>query len=203
VLAWWDEGRAAFDATYRSLDPKQKVPRYGPPMAARSKVTARIMETWAHGQDIRDAFGIVEIPTGRLHHVCHLGVRARTHAFAANDVAVPEGDVHVVLAAPDGGTWEWGAPIAVDVVAGPALDFALLVTQRRHRDDLALRARGPVADRWLDLAQAFAGPRSRAETRSVLRLSELGGGAQHQHARLVDVEAPARSQARSKSSCSI
>jgi hypothetical protein len=32
------------------------------------------------------------------------------------------------------------------------------VTQRRHRDDLDLVAVGPDADRWLDVAQAFAGP---------------------------------------------
>ena len=29
---------------------------------------------------------------------------------------------------------------------------------RRHRADLALTATGPVADEWLDVAQAFAGP---------------------------------------------
>ncbi|TXS35551.1 wyosine base formation domain-containing protein, partial [Streptomyces sp. t39] len=33
----------------------------------------------------------------------------------------------------------------------------LLVTQRAHRADLALRAEGADADRWLDIAQAFAG----------------------------------------------
>ena len=43
-------------------------------------------------------------------------------------------------------------------MTGPALDFCLLVTQRRNRADLALTARGPDADEWLDIAQAFAGP---------------------------------------------
>jgi hypothetical protein len=43
-------------------------------------------------------------------------------------------------------------------VAGSALEFCLLVTQRRHRDDLALAAEGAAADTWLDIAQAFAGP---------------------------------------------
>ncbi len=32
------------------------------------------------------------------------------------------------------------------------------MTQRRHRDDLSLVATGEVADAWLDVAQAFAGP---------------------------------------------
>ena len=41
---------------------------------------------------------------------------------------------------------------------GPALDFCLLVTQRRHRDDVAIGVEGRAADEWLDIAQAFAGP---------------------------------------------
>ena len=40
----------------------------------------------------------------------------------------------------------------------PGWTVRLRVTQRLHRDDLDLVATGPVADRWLDLAQAFAGP---------------------------------------------
>jgi uncharacterized protein (TIGR03084 family) len=54
--------------------------------------------------------------------------------------------------------WEWGPADAAQTVFGPAYDFCLLVTQRRHRDDLGLVATGPDADRWLDIAQAFAGP---------------------------------------------
>jgi uncharacterized protein (TIGR03084 family) len=62
----------------------------------------------------------------------------------------------VELVAPDGSTWSWGT--GPDTVRGPALDFCLLVTQRRHRSDLALIADGAAADRWLDIAQCFAGP---------------------------------------------
>ena len=43
-------------------------------------------------------------------------------------------------------------------VTGPAYDFCLLVTQRIHRADTALVAVGQDADRWLDIAQCFAGP---------------------------------------------
>jgi hypothetical protein len=43
-------------------------------------------------------------------------------------------------------------------VTGPALDFCLLVTQRRHRDDLDLIASGQAAQEWIAIAQAFAGP---------------------------------------------
>lgn len=158
LLAWWVDANTRLRAAYAGLDPGTGVPWYGPAMGARSKITARIMETWAHGQDVRDALGIHAIPTGRLRHVCHIGVRARPFAYQANGRAVPGDDVAVVLAAPDGTTWEWGDPGADNRVEGPALDFALLVTQRRHRADTALVATGANADEWLDIAQAFAGP---------------------------------------------
>jgi len=54
--------------------------------------------------------------------------------------------------------WAWGQPDAPERVTGPALDFCLLVTQRRHRDDLDVSATGPSAQEWLAIAQAFAGP---------------------------------------------
>ena len=66
------------------------------------------------------------------------------------------------LTAPDGSVWTWGPENAAQRVTGPALDFCLRVTRRRHRDDLALQATGPDADRWLDVAQAFAGPPGKA-----------------------------------------
>ncbi len=59
---------------------------------------------------------------------------------------------------PVGDLWSYGPEDAPQRVTGPALDFCLLVTQRAHRADLAVEAVGPDADRWLDIAQAFAGP---------------------------------------------
>jgi uncharacterized protein (TIGR03084 family) len=63
-----------------------------------------------------------------------------------------------VLTAPSGEEWVLGDPDATDAVVGTALDFCLVVTQRRHREDTALAVTGPLADDWLDRAQAFAGP---------------------------------------------
>ena len=49
-----------------------------------------------------------------------------------------------------------GPADAADLVPAPALDFCLVVTQRRHPADTALVAAGPVAA--VDaIAQAFAG----------------------------------------------
>lgn len=151
---WRARFRAMLDA-FADLDPATRVPWYGPPMSPRSFATARLMEYWAHGQDVADALGVTRTPTARLRHVCHLGVRTRGFSYVVRGEQPPEGEVRVALTAPDGSLWEWGS--GEDAVTGPALDFCLLVTQRRHRDDLALVASGPLADSWLGVAQCFAG----------------------------------------------
>jgi uncharacterized protein (TIGR03084 family) len=127
-------------------------------MSVASMATARLMETWAHGLDVTDALGLPPSVSPRLRHVAHIGVRTRDFAFALHGLPVPADPFRIELAAPDGSVWAWGPEDAVQRVGGPALDFCLRVTRRRHRDDLALQATGPDADRWLDVAQAFAGP---------------------------------------------
>lgn len=157
LLGRWREGRGRLAAALREVAPGVKLPWFGPPMSATSMATARVMETWAHGQDVADAFGVTRPPTARLRHVAHLGVRTRDFAHLLRDRTPPAEPFRVELEAPDGDTWTWGPDDAAQRVTGPALDFCLLVTQRRHRDDLAVRAEGADADAWLDLAQAFAG----------------------------------------------
>ncbi|MBO0849830.1 MAG: TIGR03084 family protein [Pseudonocardia sp.] len=157
LLAWFDSSRAGLIKTFAALDPGVRVPWFGPPMSAASSVTARLMETWAHGQDVADTVGAVREPTDRLRHVAHLGVRALPFSYALHDRPAPQAPVRVELTGPGGDVWTWGPSDAADRVRGPALDFCLLVTQRRHREDLALEVRGPVAAEWMSIAQAFAG----------------------------------------------
>ncbi|WP_240111185.1 TIGR03084 family metal-binding protein [Streptomyces sp. MUM 203J] len=159
LLARWRDGRARVLDVLRDTAPGTRIPWYGPPMSPASLATARLMETWAHGQDVADALGAVREPTGRLRHVARIGVRARDYAFAARGMAPPPEPFRVELVAPDGHTvWAFGPEDADQRVSGAALDFCLLVTRRAHRADLGLRATGPDADRWLGIAQAFAGP---------------------------------------------
>jgi uncharacterized protein (TIGR03084 family) len=158
LLVWFDESRARLLEVFRSLDPSVRVPWFGPPMSAASALTARLMETWAHGQDIADALGVVRQPSDRLKHVAHIGVGARAFSFAAHGRSAPDAPVRVDLVSPSGETWTWGPEDADDRVSGPALDFCLVVTQRRHLDDVALRIEGPAATEWMSIAQAFAGP---------------------------------------------
>lgn len=149
LLAWFDASRALLISTFAPLEPGVRVPWYGPAMSAASSVTARLMETWAHGQDVADALGATREPTDRLRHVAHIGVRALPFSFALRGREAPEAPVRVALSGPGGDTWVWGSADATNVVSGPALDFCLLVTQRRHRDDLGLEITGPVATEWI------------------------------------------------------
>jgi uncharacterized protein (TIGR03084 family) len=155
---WFGRARAGLLAAFAGLDPSARVPWFGPPMSVASSVTARLMETWAHGQDIADTLGATREPTARLRHVAHIGVAARPYSYAAHGLSMPDEPVRVELTAPSGEIWTWGPDGAGDRIAGPALDFCLLVTRRRHRADTAMVAVGPVADQWLSIAQSFAGP---------------------------------------------
>ena len=156
LLADWQQGFDAMVAAFATVPPGTKIPWYGPPMSPASFATARLMEYWAHGQDVADGLGVTRTPTARLRHICHLGVRTRGFAYANRGLVAPDAPVAVELTAPDGSTWTYGD--GEQRVTGPAEDFCLLVTQRRHRDDLALRAEGAAAGEWLGLAQCFAGP---------------------------------------------
>lgn len=156
VLAWFDTARADLLSVFGTLQPGVRVPWYGPPMSAASSLTARIMETWAHGQDVADALGVHREPTARLRHVAHIGVGARPFSYLANGREAPCEPVRVELTAPDGTVWTWGPEVA-DRVTGPALDFCLAVTQRRHLDDTTLTVVGALAAEWMEIAQAYAG----------------------------------------------
>jgi uncharacterized protein (TIGR03084 family) len=158
LIARWRAARAALAAALAAAPPGARLPWFGTTMSPASMATARIMETWAHGQDVADALGTARAPTARLRHVAYLGVRTLGHGFLAHGRRPPDAPVRVELTGPSGEPWAYGPIDAADRLVGPALDFCLLVTQRRHRADLSLVATGPVANEWLDVAQAFAGP---------------------------------------------
>ncbi|MFH8609259.1 TIGR03084 family metal-binding protein [Streptomyces sp. NPDC018029] len=159
LLARWRAGRDELWQVLSEAPAGTRLPWYGPPMAVPSMATARLMETWAHGQDVADALGVTRAATDRLRHVARIGVRARDFAFAVRGLSAPREEFRVELTSPvTDEVWSYGPETAAQRVIGPALDFCLLVTRRAHRADLSVRAEGPDADRWLDIAQAFAGP---------------------------------------------
>ncbi|WP_199433089.1 TIGR03084 family metal-binding protein [Qaidamihabitans albus] len=157
LLAAWRESRARLADALADVPPGTKVPWFGPPMSPASMVTARMMETWAHGQDVADALGARRTPSARLWHIARFGVRTRDFAFQLRSLTAPAEEFRVELTAPDGSSWSFGPEDAGQRVTGSALGFCLVVTQRRHPADTDLRAEGAGAAEWLGIAQAFAG----------------------------------------------
>lgn len=158
LLAEWREGRSRQAAAAATLTDDTRVIWYGPSMGARSFLTARLMEVWAHGQDIVDALGAERPATDRLRHIAQLGVITRAWTYINRKLDPPDTEVDVTLSAPSGAEWTWGPGDAADTVTGSALDFCLVVTQRRHVDDTDLILAGNTTREWLTMAQAFAGP---------------------------------------------
>jgi enediyne biosynthesis protein E11 len=160
LLAEWRESRAAVLAGLAAVPPGQKLPWLVVPMAPASLASTGLMELVGHGQDIRDALGVSWRPTDRIVHLARFGYRTRDFAYFSRGLQPPAGEFRVELASPGGELWTFGPEDATQRVTGPAADFCLLVTRRRHRADLRLRAQGADADQWLDIAQAYAGPPS-------------------------------------------
>ncbi|MFC4030909.1 TIGR03084 family metal-binding protein [Streptomyces polygonati] len=158
LLERWRDGRARLWAELGEQPPGVRFPWYGPPMSTGAMASGRLMESWAHGEDIADALGVSRVPTARLRHVARIAVSARDYAFAAHGRPAPAEEFRVELTAPDGSLWTYGPQDATGRVYGPALDFCLLAVRRRHRDDVDVRAEGADAQAWLSVAQAFAGP---------------------------------------------
>lgn len=155
--AWFARSRAELLVLADDAPAGQRIPWYGPDMSITSALTARLMETWAHGEDVADALAIVRIPTDRLRHIAHLGIATREFSFRLRGLPPPTDDFFVQLQAPGGNEWRWGAPTAGQRVSGTALDFCLVVTQRRHLSDTTLTVVGEQATGWMSIAQAFAG----------------------------------------------
>ncbi len=158
LAAFWRGRYQALAQRLARLEPKARLPWFGPDMSARSFVTARLMETWAHGQDVYDALRMARPACGRLQHIAHLGVLTFGWSFSVHLLAVPSLTPYVELTGPMGERWTWGDVSASEAVRGSALDFCLVVTQRRHFLDTRLEVRGEIAREWMRIAQCFAGP---------------------------------------------
>ncbi|QNE14379.1 TIGR03084 family metal-binding protein [Pseudarthrobacter sp. NBSH8] len=157
IMRRWVSGQRRAAEILEGSDPSSRMPWFGPPMGAAAAISARIMETFAHGQDIRDALGLKPPRSSRLRHIAHLAVAARGYSFKVNGLPVPPDEIRVELTF-EGETWSWGPEHATQRVIGDALEFALLATRRRHIDDVSLKTTGEVAETWANLAQAYAGP---------------------------------------------
>lgn len=158
LLDAWRNNRGRLAEAAATLEDDTRVIWYGPSMGAKSFLTARLMECWAHGQDAIDAVGLVRAPSDRLAHIARLGFITRGWSYVNRGLEVPNSDVEVRLTAPSGDEWSFGVVGAEQRILGTAADFCLVVTQRRHFDDTDLVVDGDDARDWMCKAQVFAGP---------------------------------------------
>ena len=139
-------------------DPKRRVPWFGPDMGVMMFTTARQMETWAHSQDIYDLLGKSRNNTDRLKNIAVIGVRTYGWTFVNRKLEPPGPVPHVKLTAPSGDIWEFNDPSTDNYVAGSAVEFCHVVTQGRNITDVNLTVVGEPAEKWMSIAQCFAGP---------------------------------------------
>jgi uncharacterized protein (TIGR03084 family) len=157
LLARWRSEQAAAAAALSALPPDQVVPWVVRAIPAQVLACAGIMELFAHGQDIADTLGIRRQYTDRIGHLAWFASLTSDFGYQARGLTPPGVPFRFELTAPSGAVWAFGPADAENRISGPGADFCLLVTRRRHRDDLALRAVGEEADRWMDIAQAYRG----------------------------------------------
>ncbi|WP_329056385.1 TIGR03084 family metal-binding protein [Amycolatopsis sp. NBC_01488] len=155
LLERWRTGRAEVAAALRDLPLDQAFPWLGSDVTVRLMVPLRLMETWAHGQDVFDTLGVAHRPTARLRHVASLGVEGRTLSFSAAELPIPAEPFRVELTGPGGETWTWGPDDAAQRIRGSALGFCLRVTRRRALSETDLTAIGEDARKWLEVARVF------------------------------------------------
>jgi uncharacterized protein (TIGR03084 family) len=160
LLATWRRFYRELAERFGAADPKARVKWAGPDMSVRSSITARLMETWAHGQEVYDVLGVERVNGDRIRNIAQLGVSTFGWTFVNRGLEPPGPVPYVRLSAPSGAVWEWNEPREEERVEGDATEFCQVVTQVRSLGDTKLRVTGEVAGRWMAIAQCFAGPAS-------------------------------------------
>jgi uncharacterized protein (TIGR03084 family) len=157
LLANWIATARGLADQLGAASPKRRLPWFGPDMGLRMFTTARLMETWAHGQEVYDLVRAERAHTDRIRHIAEIGVRTFAWTFVNRRLEVPGAPPYVRLVAPSGAVWEWNEPSETSRVSGTAVDFCRTVTQVRNVADTSLEVVGDVAQRWMAIAQCFAG----------------------------------------------
>ncbi|MFQ5416048.1 MAG: TIGR03084 family metal-binding protein [Myxococcota bacterium] len=157
LMARWQETCHDMANQLGASDPKRRLPWFGPDMGVRMFTTARYMETWAHGQEIYDLMKVQRAVDDRVKNIATIGMKTFRWTFVNRGLEVPGPPPYVRLVAPSGAIWEWGDPGESERIRGDAVDFCHVVTQGRNIADTKLEVTGDVANRWMSIAQCFAG----------------------------------------------
>ena len=143
---------------FAAADPKRRVKWFGPDMSVLSSISARLMETWAHGQAVYDLCGKTRADDDRIKNIVIIGINTFGWTFANRGIEPPGIRPNVRLTAPSGARWEWPQQASDDLIEGAATEFCQVVAQTRNLADTSLKISGPTATSWMAIAQCFAGP---------------------------------------------
>ena len=157
LLYLWRDYYTDMSHSFRKADPKKRVKWAGPDMSVLSSVTARLMETWSHSQGIYDLMGVVRKDRDYIKNIVVLGNNTFGWTFTNRKQAVPDKRPFLRLSAPSNEIWEFNEYSENDCIEGSATEFCQVVTQTRNVKDTALKVLGGTANRWMNLAQCFAG----------------------------------------------
>lgn len=158
LLELWYQLSQKLGNDFSNVDPKLRVKWAGPDMSARTCISARQMEVWAHGQAVFDLLGKDRPESDRIKNVVILGINAFGWSHSVHGLPVPETMPFLKLRAPSDEVWEFGEASNANAITGEATQFGQIVTQTRNIADTELRVIGEIAKIWMENAQCFAGP---------------------------------------------
>lgn len=156
---WWGSCQETA-RLYAGTDPKKRLKWGGPDLSARTCITSRLMETWAHGQAIYDELGLVRADGDWIRDVVQIGLQTFEWTFRNRGLEPPGVPPNLELTAPGGAPWRWDSAQSNEHIRGSATEFCQVVAQTRNVADTRLEIDGPVGRAWMAIAQCFAGPPS-------------------------------------------
>lgn len=157
LLNLWHDYYAGMIDNFHEADPKKRLKWAGPDLSVLSSITARLMETWSHGQAVYDLLGVVREDRDRIKNIVFMGNATFGWTFVNRGEDVPADKPFLKLTAPSGGIWEFNEPSDDNSIQGSAVEFCQVVTQTRNIQDTALQVVGDTATKWMAVAQCFAG----------------------------------------------
>ena len=172
IIEWWRFGRAdVVDALSRML-PTESVPWISGTLSTETFAAVRLMETWAHGLDVKCAIldritPLDQLPeddedyvdpladTTRLRHIASLGHKTLPFVFERAGLEYPEQGIRVEVMGPFYSAWRYGPEDSDQVIKGRAADWCRVVVQRQSPEDTALPAVGDHAETALQIASTY------------------------------------------------
>ena len=157
LLDTWKNYYEDMTTRFAVADPKKRVKWMGPDMSARSSISARHMETWAHAQELYDSLGVDRVNEDRIKNIVIIGNNTFKWCYTVHQKPLPKATPYLKLISPSGEIWEFNDPANENIIEGLAEEFCQVVTQVRNIKDVNLKLVGDVANEWMSIAQCFAG----------------------------------------------